>query len=288
VSVASFAAHGFRATDLREGRGEVLGMLSLDQRHEFERTGLLRLSGVIPVAEANAMADRIWSFLSRRSGVDRNDPATWSTARPTGFQQVSRAGELDSIRSGFMRAAVDDLIGPGEVHWERPRVLMTFPDAELAWTVPSDGWHFDYIPPQVEPGLRALQVFVVLNEVLPQGGATLVLTGSHRLVGRYVTKTGLEPRPRLVRAHLASMDPWLGELWSDPGGRSGSAGGRDQRLFDGAVVDDVPLRVVEATGSAGDGYLMRTDCFHASAANTRPAPRIMATSIVSRLTKVQQ
>jgi ectoine hydroxylase-related dioxygenase (phytanoyl-CoA dioxygenase family) len=263
-------------------------MLSLDQRDEFERTGLLRLSGVIPAAEANAMADRIWSFLSRQSGVDRNDPATWSTTRPTGFQPVSRGGELDGVRSAVVSAAVDDLIGTSEVHWERPRVLMTFPDADLPWTVPSAGWHFDYVPRQVQPGLRALQVFAVLNEALPQGGATLVLAGSHRLVERYVTDTGLEPRPRLVRAHLASMDPWLGELWSDPGSTARPRGDRDERLFDGAVVDDVPLRVVEATGSDGDVYLMHSDCFHAVAVNVRPAPRIMATSVVTRLTKARQ
>ena len=103
-------------------------MLTMDQRDEFDRTGLLRLSGVIPAADAHAMADRIWSFLSRQSGVDRHDPATWSTTQPTGFQPVSRAGELDGVRSDLLRAAVDDLIGTSDVHWERPRVLMTFPD----------------------------------------------------------------------------------------------------------------------------------------------------------------
>ena len=72
----------------------MLGMLTTDQRDEFDRTGLLRLSGVTPVAAAHAMADRIWSFLSRQSGVDRHDPVTWSTTQPTGFQPVSRAGSL--------------------------------------------------------------------------------------------------------------------------------------------------------------------------------------------------
>jgi ectoine hydroxylase-related dioxygenase (phytanoyl-CoA dioxygenase family) len=257
-------------------------MLTMDQRDEFDRTGLLRLSGVIPAADAHAMADRIWSFLSRQSGVDRHDPATWSTTQPTGFQPVSRAGELDGVRSDLLRAAVDDLIGTSDVHWERPRILMTFPDAETPWTVPSGGWHFDYIPPQVEPGLRALQVFVVLTEVLPHGGGTLVLTGSHRLVGKYVADTGLDPRPRPVRSHLASRDPWLRELWSDPGSTAGPDGGRDQRLIAGAEVDGVPLRVVEATGNAGDVYLMHSDCFHAVASNARTTPRIMATSVVSR------
>jgi hypothetical protein len=45
----------------------------------------------------------------------------------------------------------------------------------------------------------------------------------------------------------------------------------------------VSLRVVEATGNAGDVYLMHSDCFHAVAENARPFPRIMATSLVVRL-----
>ena len=81
------------------------------------------------------------------------------------------------------------------------------------------------------------------------------------------------------------MDPWLGELWGEPGCTAASGADRDKRLFDGAVVDDVPLRVVEATGSDGDVYLMHSDCFHAVAANARSAPRIMATSVVTRLTQ---
>jgi ectoine hydroxylase-related dioxygenase (phytanoyl-CoA dioxygenase family) len=229
------------------------------------------------------MADRLWSFLSRRSGVVRRDPTTWTTARPTAFQPVSRTGHLESMWSAPVSAAVDDLLGTTGTHRERPRVLMTFPDATEPWTVPSAGWHFDYVPTQADPGLRALQVFVVLDDVLSHGGGTLVLTGSHRLVAGYLADTGVEPRPRLVRSYLSAKDPWLRELWGDPGGPAGHVGGREQRLLDGAVVDDVPLRVMEATGCPGDVYLMYSDCFHAAAGNARPGPRIMVTSVVSRV-----
>jgi ectoine hydroxylase-related dioxygenase (phytanoyl-CoA dioxygenase family) len=263
----------------------VAAVLTQDQRAEFDRTGLLRLRAAVPVADAHAMADHLWSLLARRSGVDRQDPATWTTARPTAFQAVSRAGRLDGMWSAPVCAAVDDLLGPTGTHRERPRVLMTFPEAARPWTVPSAGWHFDYVPTQVEPGLRALQVFVVLADVLPHGGATVVLTGSHRLVAGYLADMGVEPRPRAVRSHLSAKDPWLRELWGDPGSPADRGDGRDQRLIAGAVIDDVPLRVVEASGSAGDVYLMHSDCFHAVAANARSAPRIMATSVVSRVSR---
>lgn len=228
------------------------------------------------------MAGGVWSFLADRAGVDRTDPATWSTTRPTGFQPLSRAGGLDRMWSEPVNAAVEDLIGTSGVHRERPRVLMTFPDADEPWRVPSAGWHFDYVPPR-EPGLRALQVFVVLNEVVAGGGATVVLTGLHRLVQRYVVETASAPRPKLVREHFSARDPWLKALWT-PDPSDPDADDRSRRVRAGAVVDGVSLRLVEATGAAGDVYLMHSDCFHAVAPNTRALARIMATSVVTRWT----
>ncbi len=258
-------------------------MLTVAQRDEFARAGLLRLAGAIDVADAHAMADRIWSFLADRAGVDRADPATWTVARPTGFQAVTHTGGLDPMWSTPVRSAIEDLIGTGDVHRERPRVLMTFPDSDGPWVVPPAGWHFDYVPLQPEPGLRALQVFVLLDEVLPGGGGTVVLTGSHRLVRRYVSDTGLEPRPKLVRGYLSSLEPWLEQLWS-VGPRDGHRAAGERPTPDGVGVDGVPLRVVEAAGAAGDVYLMHSDCFHAAAPNTRCVPRMMATSVVNRRT----
>jgi ectoine hydroxylase-related dioxygenase (phytanoyl-CoA dioxygenase family) len=262
-------------------------VLTVAQRAEFAHTGLLRLPGAIPVGDADAMVDRVWSSLFRQTGIDRNDPTTWTTTQPTGFQPLSRAG-LDEIWSPAVRAAIEDLMGTGDVHREHPRVLMTFPDSDESPTIPSAGWHLDYVPPQAAPGLRALQVFVVLDDVLPGGGGTVVLTGSHRLVGNYLVETGSDPRPKLVRLHYSATDPWLADLWTSPPSDAtkavgpGMSSGRDRRLRDGALLDGVPLRVVEATGAAGDVYLMHSDCFHAVAVNARPTPRIMATSVVTR------
>lgn len=258
-------------------------MLTADQRTEFDRTGLLRLPGAVASVDAQDMSERVWSFLTTHDTVSRHEPATWSTTRPSGFQPLTRSGGLDDMWSAEVRSAIGDLID-GKPRRERPMVLMTFPTAQAAWAVPTAGWHFDYVPLQAELGLRALQAFVVLTDVQPGGGGTLVLAGSHRLVSRYVTDTGLEPRPRLVRAHLASLDPWLAELWDERAGGSAMNHERDRRLMvDGAVVDSVDLRVREVSGSAGDVYLMHSDCFHAIAPNTRRIPRIMATSVVTRI-----
>src|SRR3954454_392144 len=117
-------------------RDEGCRVLSLEQRDAFERTGLLRLPGAIPRADAMAMADKIWSFLAGQSGVDRNVPATWAMTRTAGFQPVSRSGDLDGMWSPTVCAAIEDLVGTRHVRRERPRVLMTFPGDPTRWTIP--------------------------------------------------------------------------------------------------------------------------------------------------------
>jgi Phytanoyl-CoA dioxygenase (PhyH) len=262
---------------------EVQSMLTRTQRDEFAHWGLLQLPGAVPTATADAMADRIWSFLSTESGVDRADRDTWTVPRPTGFQQISRAGALGGMWSPNVRDAVDDLLGSADIHRERPRVLMTFPQPELKWTIPSAGWHFDYVPPQTEPGFRALQVIVVLNDVLPHGGGTAVLAGSHRLVGAYAQETGLDPRPKVVRSALSATSSWLADLWKRPSTDESQFTDREDRLSKETSINGVTVRVDEITGAPGDVFLMHSDCFHAVTPNTRPAARIMATSVVTRV-----
>jgi hypothetical protein len=257
-------------------------MLTPTQRAEFAEWGLLPLRGAVPTATADAMADQIWSFLLTESGADRADRDTWTVLRPTGFQQVSHAGALDGMWSSSVRDAVEDLLGPAEIHRERPRVLMTFPQPELTWTIPSTGWHFDYVPPQAQPGFRALQVFVVLNDVMPHGGGTAVLAGSHRLVDAYAQETGLDPRPKVVRSSLSGTSSWLADLWKPPSTDGSQAAARADRLSKEATINGVTVRVDEVTGAPGDVFLMHSDCFHAVTTNARPAARIMATSVVTR------
>ena len=161
---------------------------------------------------------------------------------------------------------------------------MTFPQPGL-WNVPSNAWHFDYTPLQNPPGLRAVQVFALLSDVQPQGGGTVVLSGSHHLVARYVDRTKQEPKPRLVRSDLSARHPWLAELWNHHHAEHDRPGSRASRLLnDPTTVDGVELCVNEITGTPGDVYLMNSDCFHAIAPNARTIPRIMCTSLVLRTT----
>jgi ectoine hydroxylase-related dioxygenase (phytanoyl-CoA dioxygenase family) len=125
-----------------------------------------------------------------------------------------------------------------------------------------------------------VQIFVLLNEVQPRGGATLVLTGSHRLVPRYIEPGDNGPHPRQLRRVMGAAHPWLRELWERTDGSNGDR--VQQFMVDGASVEGVPLRVVELSGRAGDVFMMHCDTFHCAAPNCGDQPRMMATNMIRR------
>ncbi len=253
-------------------------MLTEAQLEEFERTGLLRLAGAIPMDDTTAMCDRIWDHVQTGRGMERADPETWSIEqRLPGLRTVARQDEFQRIGSPAVRAALDDLLGSWTVprHWGT--LLVTFPlRDDTAWDVPTIVWHNDFVPFEAGARLRAVQLFVLLNDIRPSGGATLVLTGSHHLVSRYADPAEDGPHPKRLRRELGAAHPWLRELWSGDNGCD-----RVQRyLVDGFEVDGVPLRVVELAGRAGDVFFMHCDTFHTAAPNCRDQPRMMATNMI--------
>jgi hypothetical protein len=239
----------------------------MDSFHEFRRTGLLRLPGAVPAADASAMVDRISEHLDRL-------PSASPTGPIAGLRAITAAPEFRALGSASIVGALDDLLGAGR--WEPPRrwgrLLVTFPSAG-PWDLPTgSAWHNDFVPLRAGPGDRAVQLFTILKDLPPRGGGTLVLTGSHRLVARYIAETGEAPHPRRVRPALTA----LRDLWEPSEDRV------RRYLAEGVRVDDVDLRVVELTGRAGDAFVMHCDTFHAAAPNRATSPRMMATAIVLR------
>jgi hypothetical protein len=258
-------------------------MLSDDQYAEFRRTGLVRLPGAVPAPDAGAMVDRIWEHLHRSHGVVRDRPETWTVEIPSGLRAVAALPEFRALGSAAIRTAVDHLLGPGR--WEPPRrwgrLLVTFPARAAEWDLPRGGaWHNDFVPLRQTAGLRAVQLFVILDDLPARGGGTLVLTGSHHLVTRHIADSGEAPHPRRLRQVLGQQ-PWLRDLWEPS--RCSSPGQQVRRFMtDGTRAGDVDLRVVELTGPAGDAFVMHCDTFHAAAPNCHDRPRLMATALVLR------
>jgi len=193
------------------------------QREVFDRAGVLRLPSFFPVADIEVMADRLWADLGGRFGFVRNRPDTWSKVRPGQFQGLERAGAFDNLETEKMLGLADALLGVGT--WLRPRrwgqPLVTFPSA--SWDLPRAMWHLDY--PVVDDkafGLSALKVFTFLEPVLPRGGGTLYVSGSHHLALEVARAVGLPARSAKIRERLRSDHPWFAQLWAAQGDAVGS------------------------------------------------------------------
>ena len=128
-----------------------------------------------PQSHAVRMCNEVWTFLEAKQGIVRDNPSTWTESRPTGFAPLSRSKGFDRFWSPVVSEILTEVFAQPRQSRERARVLMTFPQSDKAWSVPSVGWHFDFAPLQERPGLRAAQVFGLLSPVRPKGGGTLVL-----------------------------------------------------------------------------------------------------------------
>ena len=84
-----------------------------------------------------------------------------------------------------MRSALDAIFAPSG--WEPPKpgaqILMTFPSPD-PWVMPT-GWHMDCGFELPTWPVFAVKLFAFFGPVKREGGGTLLLSGSHRLVERY-------------------------------------------------------------------------------------------------------
>ena len=79
-------------------------------------------------------------------------------------------------------------------------------------------------------------------------------------------------RDRLAAECFARSHPWLAEL----SGKAPDQGDRIRRFMEeGAVVDGVPVRVVELTGEPGDAVLTHPAICHCRSYNCSQTPRFM-------------
>ncbi len=258
-------------------------MLTVEQRSEFQQLGLVRLRSAISTAHVERMCDVLWASLARH-GVHRDAPATWISERVTGIQAAPRSQAFNAMGNPAICSALDDLFGAGT--WKRPprwgQPLVTFPGKRTLWDVPHMSWHLDAPASRssTTKKLPGVVVFAYLAPVLEQGGGTLVLAGSHRVVEDFAANADPadEGRSADVRIALTRAEPWLRALWSRD-----AAIDRVQRfMIDGAVVRGVPVRVMELTGEPGDVIIWHPWLFHAPVLNCRSQPRLMLRQPIDR------
>ncbi len=225
-------------------------VLTDDEIERFVGEGFLHLPGAFDRPTAAACVDELW----RLSGVDRDDPASWT--QPVVRVQGSAAAPLvAAINTPRLTGALDQLIGEGR--WARLLGYGSFPIRFPSALDPGDaGWHVDgsfEIPGGTPPwnyGLnvwsrnRALLVLMLYSGVGDDDAPTRISVGSHADMARALAPFG-ERGVSFVDAVRACDDPERREI-------------------------------VTATGAAGDAYLCHPFLLHAASWPHRGAvPRFM-------------
>ena len=185
-------------------------------------------------------------------------------------QGLRQAGVFAPFANDALFAVVDQLLGDDT--WSKPRqegqALISFPQPE-PWEIPHKTWHFDLPAKGALNGFQAVRMFGYAATVGPRGGATLLVEGSHELVRRMVERSPNHNAGQSadVRRRLAGRSAWFKALTTAGGDRV------DRFMADGDEVDGVRVRVVEATGNAGDVCFMHPWMLHNIAQELPPTGR---------------
>jgi hypothetical protein len=249
-------------------------ILTAEQRESFDHEGVLRLPGFFSPALVAPMADAIWQDAQRRFGVERDRPETWTEHRIGQHAKLRKRGVFDALGTAELRALADMFLGPGTWdpprHWAQP-LLVTFPGGD--WDVPHNTWHLDLPATDYTQAMPMIRFFVFLEPVLPRGGGTPYIAGSHRVVMDRARTAGAGEKLRSseMRKILEREEPWFASLLR-PGGEDRVG----EFMRQGGTMRGVPVRVGEMTGEAGDLIVMHPAMIHTVANNALDRPRLTA------------
>jgi hypothetical protein len=220
--------------------------LTEEQVEEFLTRGFVVIKGAFSRAQAHEWAAQTFT----RLGYDPNDKSTWEQSRihmPT--HQSREVKEFSPKAWG----AICELCG-GEERIQQPCrwgdgfiVNLGADDHADRWEPPSpnvSGWHKDgdFFRHFLDSPEQGLLTIVLWSDVLPKGGATFIAADSVPVVARFLLE------------HPEGVLP----------------GGFDFKAMVGECTE-----FLEATGEAGDVYLIHPYVLHASSLNALRLPRLI-------------
>ena len=142
-----------------------------------------------------------------------------------------------------------------------PQLLFTPPNTSV-WSFPTDVWHLDY-PRLGDDAIPGVQMFACINHIRPQGGGTIVVSGSHRFLNNegYV-------RSRDLKKKLKQL-PYFGKLLN------GDAVA--EHYMQPQEVEGISCKAVELCGDPGDVWFTDLRILHTPSYNALGEPRIAVT-----------
>ena len=219
--------------------------LSTASREEFLRRGYIKLEGAVPPEFITEATGSLW----QRLGYVESDPSTWAETKV--HMPTQREWHVANVARVVLQA-MEEVVGAGRlalpVQWDDGFVVNLGVGGDRAWaglSTAQGGWHKDgdFFRHFLDSPEQALLVLVLYTDVVHRGGPTVFLPESVGAVARY-----LAARP-------AGCLP---------------------KQFDYAGIVGECSEVVEATGRAGDVYLIHPFMVHAESQNTLRVPRVIA------------
>lgn len=257
------------------------GVLTKNQIEQFIEEGYTHLEEAFPRQQALQAQSFLWERLAER-GVQRNDRSTWNEPMVR-INQTYNDPIFQKCATPRLVGAIEDLVGHGryleaqesKTGWGWWPVNFSL-GSQVPWGVPTTGWHWDgsqfrHFVDSPDQGLLLLCIF---SDIPRHGGGTLVATGSHRIVARFLShfSEGIEHRPAIEQC--SRSHPWLEQL---TGNANEPLEDRGEFFLETSYVDEqqTTLRVVETIGTAGDIFLCHPFLYHCSSQNHSGIPRFM-------------
>jgi hypothetical protein len=228
--------------------------MQIAQLEAFQQHGYLRLEAFHPRKKMQDIKRHILDDLKRLKAWTPGKGLPSQIRTLPMFQQIGKLSAMvkvpglhEALMTPELRADMARLAGRALPAQEGTQLLLS-PPHQGAWTLERLNWHVDVTarPPDRLPGVQA---FMLIDDVAPQGGGTLVLAGSHKAHAR-------PGAPASLREALKQIAP--------PALKT--------RL------EALGVSIVEMSGQAGDVYLMDMRLLHTPSINATKHLRMMATA----------
>lgn len=235
-----------------------MGLTEADIQN-FSDWGILALRGFLPRKSTLAAKDAIVEKLKELNLLVGGKIASSRLQGLPVFQQIGRLGqmvgpieEVNSLFTDELLNVVNSLANK-KLTPTQPQILLSFPH-KTDWSLNNLNWHLDLTPPK-EDQIPGIQAFLLIDDVQPNGGATLALAGSHKLPYTSRTKNAHEA---LRQNSDFAVNP---EKYREP-----------------QVIEGVQIQIIEMSGRAGDVFLMDLRVLHSPSINAQRNIRMMTTS----------